>query len=330
MTDYSKGYYDLSITNNIVSSPLTTDEITTKTVVEYFFTTVLGKDSGLSIEDYGHTYILGFKNKPHFYDCEKTKATVNRKMVGKSTSDSMPNDLPSQKNYGFKSNQKFPIFCREIESFKVFSVPDISKIKDKLQLYTSATEYKPVIKLKPIYARSKRGKLSADQRQDKVLYGHLGFKGRQTTKSSIKQGGRSKEFSNVSNKFAYASRLYKLKSCNNPLQPSKYQFLISNSGLVAVKVSNQPNKAIGQIIMREGRQYLSPTVEIKPGDTVLKEMLDRATNYVNSVKASEVLVRVKTPDTKDLERIRKYQDKKRRRQEKAKTKKLGEVIATFR
>jgi hypothetical protein len=318
MTDYSQGYYDLSITiplakpikvkkstevykpknrNTVPDHPLVTDEVTVETIVNYFFTTPLGRSSGLDPDLYGETYILGFKNAVHVYDCEKTAKTVNRKMIGKAIADNMPNALPSEKNYGFKTAQKFDIFSRKIESYKVFPIPQLEKRRDPNRARFKPVEtYQTPIRLKTIEPKREQ----------------LAFQGRQTTKTSKKSGGRSKEFTNVDSLIAYKSRLYKEGD-------QMYAFIISRSGLLTVKRGNDYPIAIGQL-----RQNKDLSVSLVPQNDLTPQnllMFQRALKYISSDTIRELIAgRVTIPTYEQSLKEYKQADKKRRRIAKSKTK----------
>lgn len=315
--NYSSGYYDLSISqplikpikvkgsnevykpkNKIVTEyPLITCEDTTRVLVEYFFKSEIGLKSGLNPDEYGVTYILGIKNKPHKYDKGKTDKTVMVTMVGKALADSLPNALPSEKNYGFKTNQKFPIFSREIESYKIFPIPYIEKRVDRPQpLFKETKNYKPAIRLKGIEPK----------------HSDLGFKGRQTTKSTKKAGGRSKEFTNVSANNAYRSRLYKTEN-------GKYQFSISGSGLVYYHLNNLPIQVVGKLQEnKEGSIVLIPNKDLTPENL---ETYDRARFFVSNENRLFTLAgRIKIQSYEESCREYKRRDKRRRRIKKSKEK----------
>jgi hypothetical protein len=295
IADYSQGYYDLSITNRIGNSPLITCALTTKTIVGYYFRSDEGQKSNLKIDDYGVKYILGFQFAVHTYDCEKTNKTVFRKMKGKSISDTMPNMLPSEKNYGFKTNISYDIYCQKIEKVTVFPIPNRELIIER-PLFKETKNYKTPTKLKPI----------------PVKHSDLGFQGRQTTKSTKKSGGRSTEFTNVSANNAYRSRLYKKGD-------QKYQFSISASGLVYYHLNNLPIQVIGQLQEnKEGLIVLIPSKDLTSENLLTYE---RAKTFVSNENRLFTLAgRIKIKSYEESYREYKRRDKRRRRIEKSKNK----------
>lgn len=231
--NYSAGMYDLSISNQVDHTPLTSDYMTVRTTVKFFFSTPEGKQSGLDPDLYGHTYILGFIQAGHVYDKEKTDKVTMVTMAGKSVADKSPNDLPSQKSYGFKSPLKFPIFTKAIESYVVINIDRNHTVKKPRKL--------------PIYD-SPITKVTKYDRKD-AKHSDLGFQGRQTTKSTIKGGGGSKEHVYVSNQWAYASRIYKGDKRHVSHTSDTYQFFITPCGDIFYKVNNKPPKKVGRIFI---------------------------------------------------------------------------------
>jgi hypothetical protein len=315
--NYSSGFYDLSISQPLIKPikvkgsnevykpktkivteyPLITCEDTTEVVIEYFFKSDIGLKSNLNPNEYGVKYILGIKNKPHKYDKERTGKPTMVTMIGKAISDNMPNALPSEKNFGFKTNQKFPIFSREIESYKIFPVPHIEKVIDKDKpLFKETTTYKTPVKVKPIPVKKT----------------DLGFTGRKTTKSTKKAGGRSTEFTNVSSNNAYRSRLYKQGD-------QKYQFSVSASGLVYYHLNNLPIQVIGQLQEnKDGLIVLFPSKDLNSNNI---EIFDRANKFVQDEKRLFTLAgRIKIKSYEESCKEYKRRDKRRRRIAKSKNK----------
>jgi hypothetical protein len=274
MSLFSEGYYDLSITKRLSCAVLTTCEVTTRTVIEYFFTTELGINSGLQIEEYGHTYILGLTQAPHKYDKEGTEKEMIVTMVGKSTSDSMSNDLPSNKNYGFKTNLSYPIFSREIESFIVIPwQAKLSKEKETKQLYTPHQGQTTLINVPAPHLR-KKSKVNPELLREKKYDSKV----RKVPKSKMSAGGASRGVLRQSLSESYATN-YKPVKGSTGLKLERY---ILKGNVICHQVNNGYMNPVAEYVSKDGKIILVPTRGLKITPNSLHERLyEGAVSYGN-------------------------------------------------
>jgi hypothetical protein len=262
MSLFSEGYYDLSITKRLSCAVLTTDELTTQTVIEYFFSTELGKQSGLDIEDYGHSYILGITQAVHKYDKEGTEKEMIVTMVGRSTSDSMSNDLPSNKNYGFKTNLSYPIFSREIESFVVIPwQAELSKEKGgpntNKQLYTPHQGQSTKTVLPAPHLR-KKSKVNPELLREKKYDSKV----RKVPKSKMSAGGASRGVLRQSLSESYATN-YKQVKGSTGLKLERY---ILKGTVICHQINNGYTNPVAEYVSKDGKIMIIPTrgLNIRP------------------------------------------------------------------
>ena len=277
MSNFSEGYYDLSITKKLSCAVLTTCEITTKTVIEYFFTTELGINSNLDPNEYGHSYILGLTQTPHKYDKEGTEKQMIVTMVGRSTSDTMSNDLPSNKNYGFKTNISFPIFSREIESYVL--IPwESSKEKGtdsttkQKPLYTpyKGTTTKTVL---PAPHIRKKGSQNTELLREKKY----DIKTRKVPKSKMSAGGGCKNPYSCSVSEAYASSF---KPSKTPVGRLERYLLRGNC--ICVQVGNTQPNPVAEYVSKGNVIMLVPVrgLDIRP-NSPHERLYEGAVQYGN-------------------------------------------------
>jgi hypothetical protein len=281
MSLFSEGYYDLSITKKLSCAVLTTCEVTTRTVIEYFFTTELGINSGLQIEEYGHTYILGLTQAPHKYDKEGTEKEMIVTMVGKSTSDSLSNDLPSNKNYGFKTNMSYPIFSREIESFVVipWHSARISKEKEsnKQKLLYTPHQGQSTKTVLPAPHLRKKSRIDSEVLREKKY----DCKTCKVPKSKMNAGGASRGVLRQSLSESHATNYKPVKGSYKGHTASLERFLVVGN-TICHQVGNGYRNPVAEYVSKDGKIMIIPTrgLNIRP-NSLHERLYNNALSYGN-------------------------------------------------